>query len=177
MPVFDPEQYKRDKSTGGNQLIPLGKHIVQVSDHTFDRTSNGHGQVIVTFRREDGATRRGYLIYEGKGGRQFADLLTACEWAEPLDLDDAGQMRQAIYDKDVEIVVKNDTYNGITSPRVQWINRAPNGTGQARRSPADRFAGGAPSPRSYAPAASDPSARMPEGQFAPPPADDEDIPF
>ena len=176
MPVYDPNEYKRDKPpAGSNALIPLGKHLVQVSDHELDHTSSGLGQVIVTFRREDGASRKAWLIYEGRAGFQFAGLLEACEWTEPLDLDDAGQMRQAIYDKDIEIVVKNDTYNGITSPRVQWINRAPNGTGQARRSPADRFAGGAPSPRSYAPAASDPSGRMPEGQFAPPPGDDEDL--
>ena len=153
---FDPNDYNSGNGGGGGgNLIPLGKHIVRVIEHELSETSGGLGQVIVTFEDRDGRTRKAWLICEGKAGFQFAALCTACGWTSRLDLNKPGLIKQALYGRDVEIVVKDDTYNGETKPKVKYINKAPAGFGAATSS---RIQGDPP------------------GDDAPPPADD-DIPF
>lgn len=126
---FDPNDYGNNSGGSGGNLIPNGKHIVRVIDHELSETSSGLGQVIVTFEDRDGRTRKAWLICEGRAGFQFAALCTACGWTSQLDLSKPGMIKRAIYGQDVEIVVKDETYNGETRPKVKYINKAPAGSG------------------------------------------------
>lgn len=148
MPAYNPNDYKKDGAgRQSTNLLPAGKHLVQVSDHELGETSGGYGQVIVTFLAESGQSRKAWLIYEGKAGFQFGSLLEAVEWTEPIaDLEDVAAVREAIYDKWIEIVVKSEMYNGASELKVKWINKAPGGTGQPRRTPADGYSAGHSAP-------------------------------
>jgi len=142
---FDPNDYRnREGGRTAPNLFPLGKFIAQVTDHELGETSGGFKQMIVTFGDDKGRSRKAWLIYEGAAGFQFDGLLQACDWNEPLDLEDVQAVRDAIYDKDVEIVVKNERYAGNDTLKIKWINKAPGGTGQPSRTPADRHASGPP---------------------------------
>jgi hypothetical protein len=152
---YDPANYNQDGGGGGGgNLIPNGKHIVRVIDHELSETNSGLGQVVVEFEDRDGRTRKAWLICEGRAGFQFGSLLNACGWTSKIDLEKPGMIKRAVYEKDVEIVVKDDTYNGETKPKVKYINKAPNGFGPT----SSRIQGD------------------PRGDDPPPPADD-DIPF
>lgn len=131
---YDPADYINDKAGGGSgsNLLPVGKHIVRVTDHELSETSTGLGQVIVTFEARDGRSRKAWLICEGRAGFQFGSLLNACGWTSKIDLTRPGMIRQAIYGKDLEIVVADDTYNGETKPKVKWINKPPTGSSSSR---------------------------------------------
>lgn len=162
MPAYNPNDYKKPDGAGrqSTNLLPVGKHIVQVSDHELGETSGGHGQIIVTFRAENGQTRKAWLIFEGRAGFHFGSLLEACEWTEPIaDLEDVAAVRDAIYDKWIQIVVRSEMYQGNEEIKVKYINKAPGGTGQPRRTPADGYSAGHSAPTSGAAAG------------------DEDIPF
>ena len=128
---YDPNDYKKDRESGngGGNYLPVGKHIVRVTDHELGKTGSGLEQLIVTFEARDGRSRKAWLIAEGKAGFQLGALFEACGWNETLDLDDDRAIRQAFYNKDIEIVVKDDTYQGETKPKVKWINKAPGGFG------------------------------------------------
>lgn len=128
---YDPSDYSNDGDNrgGGSNLIPNGKHIVKVRDHELSETSSGLGQVVVEFEDRDGRTRKAWLICEGRAGFQFGALLNACGWTSKIDLSKPGVVKQAIYNKFVEIVVKDEEYNGETKPRVKYINKAPMGAG------------------------------------------------
>jgi hypothetical protein len=127
---YDPNNYKNSREGGGNgDFLPVGTHIVRVTDHELGKTGSGLAQLIVTFEASDGRTRKAWLIAEGKAGFQLGMLFEACAWAQALDLEDDRAIRQAFYNKDVEIVVKDDTYQGETKPKVKWINRAKGGFG------------------------------------------------
>lgn len=128
---YDPNDYKKDRKPGGGggNYLPVGKHIVRVTDHEMDETSSGLAQVVVTFEARDGRSRKAWLIAEGKAGFQIGMLFEACEQTQAIDLDDDRAFRQAFYNKDIEIVVKDETYQGETNPRVKWINKAPGGAG------------------------------------------------
>ena len=126
---YDPADYINDK--GGGDFLPVGKHIVRVIDHELSETKSGLGQVIVTFEACDYRTRKAWLICEGKAGFQIAGLLNACGWTSKIDLSKSGLIKKAIYGKDVEIVVVDDEYNGKTTTKVKYINKAPGGFGLA----------------------------------------------
>lgn len=148
MPVYNPRPPDADKPKAN--LFPAGKFIVQVTDHELGETSGGYGQVIVTFGNESGQSRKAWLIYEGSADFQFDRLVKACDWNEPIDLEDVAAVRAAIYDKNVEIVVKSETYQGTPELKIKWINKAPGGTGQPRRTPADGYSAGHSAPRAAA---------------------------
>jgi hypothetical protein len=147
---FDPSDYKKDRESGngGGNYLPVGKHIVRVIGHEFGRTNGaGLAQLIVTFEARDCRTRKAWLIAEGKAGFQIAMLFEACIWNKAMDLEDETAVRQAFYNKDVEIVVEDDTYKGETKPKVKWINKAPGGFGDGvtpRREEPRGGGGGAP---------------------------------
>lgn len=122
---FDPNDYEDRGGGGGGNLLPAGKHIVRVVDHEIGESSGGLAQVEVNFEARDGRTRKAWLIAEGKAGFQLAALFRACDWTSKIDLSKPGMIKRAIYEKDVEIVVGEDTYNGKTSLKVKYINRAP----------------------------------------------------
>lgn len=152
---FDPSQYNNDDRPSNDKWIPVGKHIVQVVDHELSESSGGYGQVVVTFEDASGRQRKAWLICEGKAGFQFAALCTACGWTSRLDLTKPGLIRQAIYRKNVEIVVREED----GKPRVKFINPAPGG---ARTSAPPQSSGSLPN---------DPPG------YKPPPPGDDDIPF
>lgn len=139
---FDPANYE-NKEGGGSNLLPAGKHIVRVIDHELGESSSGLAQVVVDFQASDGRSRKAWLIAEGKAGFQFASLLNACGWTSKINLAQSGMIKRAIYGKDVEIVVAEDTYQGKTSLKVKWINKAPEraqsgGAGRVREEPPPR---------------------------------------
>lgn len=123
---FDPNEYP-EKGGGGGNLLPAGKHIVRVIDHELTESSGGLDQVEVTFEAPSGLTRKAWLIAQGAAGWQLATLFRACGWTSKIDLSKPGMLKKAIYGKDVEIVVAEDTYNGKTSLKVKYINKAPEG--------------------------------------------------
>lgn len=129
---FNPNDYE-DKEGGGGSLIPAGKHIVTVVNHEIGTTSNGHTQVIVTYEDNQKRTRRDYLICEGKAAFQFASLCHAVGATEEIDLDVPRSVRAALYNRELEIVVAEDTYNGKTSLKVKYRNKV-KGAGSARPS-------------------------------------------
>lgn len=142
--MYDPKAV-RDRQGGEKpqaNLFPIGKHIAQVTDHEIGETSGGYGQVIVTFGNPEGQSRKAWLIFEGPADFQLDSLLKAVGWDEPLDVHDVQQFRDACYDKDVEIVVKSERFMGEDKVKVKYINKAPRGTGQPPRTPADGFASG-----------------------------------
>jgi hypothetical protein len=151
----------KPKGGGGGNYIPVGKHIVKVIDHTLTETSGGHGQMEVNFEDRQGRTRKGWFIYEGAAGFQLARLLSAFNWSDPLDLDRPGDVRRAIYGKDVEIVVADEAYQGKVSTKVKYVNAIRSGSGGGGGRVYDKHEN-----RNEAPA----------GDGAPPPSDD-DIPF
>lgn len=136
MARYNPNDYPENRdpnkpkgSGGGGSYIPVGKHIVKVIDHTLTETSGGHGQMEVNFEDRQGRTRKGWFIYEGAAGWQLARLLSAFNWSDPLDLDKPGDVRRAIYGKDVEIVVADETYQGKVSTKVKYVNAIRGGSG------------------------------------------------
>lgn len=155
---YDPNNYPEKEGGGGSNLIPIGKHIVRVVSHELGQTNGGYAQMIANFEDGQGRTRKAWLIYEGPAGFQLATLLRAAGWNQPLDVDSDYAVRKAIYGKDVEIVVRDETYQGKTEPRVKYIN-APPGGNRPQRNPEPRAGGG--------------------GSFCDdvPPPNDDDIPF
>ncbi len=129
---FDPNDYEDKGGGGGGNYLPAGKHIVRVTDHEIGESSGGLAQVVVDFEARDGRTRKAWLIAEGKAGFQLAALFRACGWTSKIDLKASGLIKKAIYGKDIEIVVAEDTYNGKTSLKVKWINKAPEGGASSR---------------------------------------------
>jgi len=128
---YDPSDYKKDRESGngGGNFLPVGKHIARVVDHELGKTNSGLAQLIVNFEARDGRSRKAWLIAEGKAGFQIGMLFEACGWTEAMDLEDDRAVRQAFYNKDVEIDVQDDTYKGETKPKVKWINKAKGGFG------------------------------------------------
>ena len=138
---FDPNGYE-DRSGGGGNLLPAGKHIVRVTDHELGESSGGLAQVEVNFEARDGRTRKAWLIAEGKAGFQMAALLRACDWTSKIDLSKPGLVKKAIYGKDVEIVVAEDTYQGKTSLKVKYINKVSGGGTERQPSNGGGYGGG-----------------------------------
>lgn len=122
---YNPNDYpdNRDPNErGGGNFLPVGKHVCQVKDHALEQTSGGFGQLMVEFTDRSGRTRKGWFIYEGRAGFQLARLLSAFGWSDPLDLDRPGDVRKAIYSKNVEVVVADETYNGETKTKIKYVN-------------------------------------------------------
>lgn len=120
---YNPRDYEKENDGQPHgDYIPAGKHIAQVVDHELGTTSGGFGQMIVTFEDRSGATRKAFLIYEGRAAFQLSTLLTAVNWHEELDLDRVGEVKRAIYEKDVEIVVVEESYQGKETLKVKYIN-------------------------------------------------------
>jgi hypothetical protein len=123
---YDPNDYE-DKSGEGGDYLPAGKHIVRVIDHEIGESRGGYGQLEVNFEARDGRTRKAWLIFEGPAGFQLAPLFKACGWTSKIDLSKPGLIKKAIYGKDVEIVVVDEEYQGKTSTKVKYINKAKDG--------------------------------------------------
>lgn len=160
MARYNPNDYPSDKPDGGGgggDYIPVGKHIVQVIDHELSTSGGGYGQIVVTFEDRQGRTRKGWFIYEGGAGFQLARLLSAFDFHDEIDLDRAGDVKRAIYGKNVEIVVADETYQGAPKTKIKYVNRAPPTSGQHTRSRRDET--------------------PPPHDDGPPPPGDDDIPF
>lgn len=171
MPVYNPNQYTRtDDDKPRVEFLGAGKHRVTVKDHELGETSGGHGQLVVTFQDASGAQIRGYLIYEGRAGFQLAALLTACDWSAPLNLDHTAEVKKAIYNKWIQIVVVDEEYGGKMQTKIKYYNKIAGNAGAAydkhdtrgrREEPQSRTGGGG----DYG------------SQDDAPPHDDNDIPF
>lgn len=151
---FNPGNYE-ERSGGGGNLIPEGKHRVTVIDHEVGTTSGDYTQVIVTYTDDEGRTRKDWLICEGKAAFQFASLCHAVGCTEEIDLDVPRSVRAAIYNRELEIVVGEETYSGKTQLKVKYRNKIKAGSRREERSEPHN------------------GARREE----PPPVSDDDIPF
>ena len=172
-----------DNSSGG---IPVGNHIVMVTDHEIGRSSGGYEQMIVTYTDSSGRTRKDFLIFEGRADFQLASLVHCMhaegEPAPEFDTDRPGEVKKALYGKPLVIVVHEEEYRGEMKTKVQYRNRVPAGVpipkfGGALARPAPRpareasgggYGGGG---GGYGGNQSDP------GRDAAPPPADEDVPF
>ena len=180
---FDANE-DEDKTGGGFDLIPAGKHRVTVTDHENSKTSGGYEQLVVTYTDDQGRTRKDWLICDGAARWQLSSLVHCMhaegEKAPVFDTDRPGEVKRALYGKPLEIVVAEEEYQGRTHLKVKYRNRV-KGEGVTPRT--------APVRRDPPPARSAPSGGGygggygTRGQFsdpgrddAPPPADD-DIPF
>lgn len=172
MPVYDPNDYKRDEDERPRvEFLGAGKHRVTVKDHELGTTSGHLGQMIVTFQDANGAQIRGYLIYEGRAGFQLAALLTAVGWSDKFRLDSPTEVRKAIYGKWLQVVVVDEEYNGKLQTKIKYYNKiaAPaGGNTYDKHEPRGRQED--PPSRTGGAWNADP------GNDAPPP-DDTDIPF
>lgn len=152
---FNPNSYENKGSSGGD-LIPVGKHIVTVIEHEVGTTSGGHTQVVVTYQDAQGRTRKDWLICEGNAAFQFASLCHAVKCQDEIDLDKDRSIKAALYNRELEIVVVDETYQGQPKTKVKYRNAI-----KASSSP--------------------PSGRTPNGHASgrdnPPPVSDDDIPF
>ena len=172
---FDPNAYAAHKNgnpdkPAGSGLIPIGKHIVQVVDHEPGWYNSGTPYVQVTFEESGGGRKRkAKLISDGPGAPYgWWRLLEAVGWpmTDPLDENDNAAVQDAVYQRDLQIVVQDEKRDGALTgyQEVKWINPAPGGTGQpprTARTPGERFAG----------------SSLPESEVNPPPPGDGDIPF
>jgi hypothetical protein len=173
MPVYNPNQYAReDEDRPRVEFLGAGKHRVTVRDHELSQSSGGLGQLIVTFADAHGAQIRGYLIYEGKAGFQLAALLTAVGWSDPIDLDRPAEVRKAIYGKWLQVVAVDEEYQGKVKTKIKYYNKIAGNAGAAydkhetrgrREEPQSRTGGG--------------WNQDPHDDGAPPPNDDDGIPF
>lgn len=167
---FDPNDYEDKGNGGGGNFLPAGKHIVRVIDHELGESSGGLAQVMVDFEAKDGRTRKAWLIAEGKAGFQLAALFRACGWTSKVNLSASGVIKKAIYGKDIEIVVAEDTYQGKTSLKVKYINKAPESDNEPRNESRGGGWGGESRGGGYGQRSAPPPDDLP-------PPTDEDIPF
>lgn len=172
MPVYNPNDYNRENGSEKPRIVFLGagKHRVKVKDHELGESSGGHGQVTVTFMDANGAQLRGYLIYTGRAGFQFAALLSAVDWSDTIDLDRPAEVRKAIYGKWLQIVVEEEDGKG----RIKYYNKIAAGSGGNTYDKHERR--GDPDPRDVQRDERQDWSRTGGGGEPPPPGDD-DIPF
>ena len=71
---FDANE-DEDKTGGGFDLIPAGKHRVTVTDHENSKTSGGYEQLVVTYTDDQGRTRNDWLICDGAARWQLSSLV------------------------------------------------------------------------------------------------------
>lgn len=107
-----------------NKIDMAGKHRAKVIDHQFGYAGRDNKpQVALMFElTEDGPLKGRTISWFGfftpdTKDRTF-DSLRYCGW----DNDDLEQL-DSVRKNEVEIVIENSTYEGVTKPKVRWVNR------------------------------------------------------
>lgn len=108
-----------------------GKHTAVVVDYGFTKTKAGKPQAAVTFETIEGGTRTGDRITwygtldtNSKGFQYTLKGLINCGMrTNDYRLVGEGVASGALdMDEPVQIVVENETYEGVTRTKVKWIN-------------------------------------------------------
>lgn len=86
-------------------------------------TSNGNEQIGVQFRLLGEGLEGRYITWRGyftdKAIDRTIESLRICGW-QGNELEDLA----GIDTNEVELVVENEEYNGVTTPKVRWVNRS-----------------------------------------------------
>ena len=119
-------------------LMQKGHHFVTVTGSVLSRSSTGNGQIVVSFRNEDGDSIDAFLsCTEAAWQYTEAKLRTLGYDVDEHDLDirplNHGP-ESPIVGVETEIDVKEELYNGERKLKVDWIGPR---TGQAAMAEAD----------------------------------------
>jgi hypothetical protein len=144
-------------------MTPEGRHRVRAVSAAARTTRNDKEYVEIELHTGDGARLyyKGFLATDSQVERT-SNALRACGW----DGNDAFQLPG---DREVEVVVEHEEYNGKMYERVPFINAlTPAVSADRARAMAERLRGGASAPVTRS---------APQSRPEPPPISDDDIPF
>jgi hypothetical protein len=182
------ENYGDDSNDQADvSLTPKGTYRARGVAGTaqLGKTENGAAQLAAAFEISEGpyagTTLPWYGYFTDKTKKRTLESLRLAGWSN----DDIGEI-EGFGDTEVDIVVGHNTWEGKTTARVDWVNRAGSG-GIALKSPmndaekrafAAKLKGEAvQSRKSVAPATKVPPKKNGKPAEEPPPAVDDDIPF
>jgi len=132
-----PSDYPAKPSTprdhNDKPQIPPGRHRVTVKSVKRWATGyapgesipEGEGKLIVDFRDRFGNEITGWYSVGGSPGqvKWLADLCRAVGWPWEVVGDTEGAFHDALVGYDLQIVVKDEEFNGRVTRKVQWTNR------------------------------------------------------
>jgi len=109
-----------------------GTYTARCIDAQLGETKKGTPQIVLEFEVVGdnawaGSRITAYCFLTEAAMDRSLESLRYCGW-RGADLSDLS----GVMDNDVELVVKDETYEGKTFPRVQWINRPGGKSGGAR---------------------------------------------
>lgn len=103
--------------------IPNGQYRAKAREGRLGHTSAGREQVAVLFELLDEAFKNVTITWHGYFTvdtiDRTLDSLSYCGWDSDNIYDLTG-----IGKNEVVLVIENETYQGKTHPKVQWVNRA-----------------------------------------------------
>lgn len=101
-------------------MIPEGSYTAVALEHRWGKTSTSKHQLAIQFEIVGGEYEGNKLVWYGyftdRAVERTLQSLRYCGWVGH-DLADLGAL-----DKQVQIVVEHDTYNGNTRAKIAWVN-------------------------------------------------------
>jgi hypothetical protein len=98
------------------------KYLARAKDWALSETSKGDAQIVVYFEistpEAEMAAITWYGYFSEKAWERTVESLRHCGWqgADLTDLSGLG-------DKEVELVIEDEEYDGKVRPKVRWINK------------------------------------------------------
>lgn len=115
-----------DEGTYPAQLVKNDGEWLQ-----FSRSSNGNGQVLLTFELADGQRMQGFFAITPAAAEYTLQKLHNCGFKG----DSFRAMKDQTPNGKVELVIEHDEYRGKVRPKIKFINR----TGGFSVKPEDRI--------------------------------------
>jgi hypothetical protein len=124
--TFNNLNLKNIEVSGGGSILPVGNHVVEVTDVKGETKTTGAQQVVVSMREVDGVrTITDWIIVHNPNHPKNAEiglsqLKSLCHWGGHPDPDNPfpdGNL-SVLKGLMVGIYVKEDTYNGKTNNKV-----------------------------------------------------------
>lgn len=103
-----------DEGTYPAQLVKNDGEWLQ-----FSRSSNGNGQVLLTFALESGQYQQGFFAITPNAAEYTIQKLHACGFSGTSFREMA---KQTPHGK-VELVIEHDEYRGKVRPKIKFVNR------------------------------------------------------
>ena len=107
-------------------MLANGTYRAVPTEAILGLTDTGNEQIAVTFMLTDGSARGAvwYGFFTEKTLERTVESLRYMGWTgNDLSEFEQGKPAPSGFGEEVEIVVEQETYNGVTRSRVRWVNR------------------------------------------------------
>lgn len=104
-----------DEGTYSAQLVKNDGEWLQ-----FGRSSNGNGQVLLTFEMDGGQRIQGFFAITPNAAEYTLQKLHACGFSG----NSFREMKKQTPGGKVELVIEHDEYRGKVRPKIKFVNRS-----------------------------------------------------